>query len=190
MLGLVGCGSIGQEIARRARAFEMAVAAHDPYLDPNVAEQQGIRLLPLDEIVRTADFLVMAAKVTDETRGMISDTLIRTMKPSAFLINTARADLVDYGALHRALSEKRIAGAAIDVYPREPISESDPFRSLDNVVLSPHLAGASTDVSRHHSAMLVDDLLRAFQGERPRCLVNPGAWESSRFLKSWSNGET
>jgi D-3-phosphoglycerate dehydrogenase len=129
------------------------------------------------------DFVVMAAKVTPETTKMFSADLIRVMKPTAYFINTARAALVDYDALFQALKSKSIAGAALDVYPQEPIAADNPFLKLDNVLLSPHLAGASRDIPKHHSRMMVDDLLRTFSGKKPSRLANPEVWKKSQFQK-------
>jgi D-3-phosphoglycerate dehydrogenase len=183
VLGLVGCGAIGREVARRGKAFDMHVVVFDPYVPTAVLDGIGVQRVSLEELARTSDFVVMAAKITPETIGMFSAALIRAMKPTAYLINTARAALVDHDALYAALKAGCIAGAALDVYPQEPIAEDDPVRELDNVVLSPHLAGASIDIPRRHSRMIVDDLLLAFGGKKPYRLANPEVWEQSRFVK-------
>lgn len=183
VLGLVGCGAIGREISRRAKAFDMHVITYDPYVPDVVLGEMGVQRVSLEELAQVSDFVAMAAKVTPETTGIFSAALIRAMKPTAYFVNTARAALVDYDALYEALSAARIAGAALDVYPREPIPEDSPFRTLDNVVLSPHLAGASIDIPRHHSRMMVDDLLLAFNGKKPSRLLNPESWEQSRFVR-------
>jgi D-3-phosphoglycerate dehydrogenase len=182
VLGMVGCGAIGREIARRAKVFDMRVITFDPYVPTAVLDDIGVQPVSLEELARVSDFVAMTAKVTPETTGIFSAALIRAMKPTAYFINTARAALVDYDALYEALNAGRIAGAALDVYPKEPIPEDSPFRELDNVVLSPHLAGASIDIPRHHSRMMVDDLLLAFSGKKPSRLLNPEVWERSRFV--------
>ena len=175
-VGLVGLGRIGLEIARRCLALGMDVVAFDPYapLEP------GVRSAPLLETAAAADFLVLAAKVTPETTALVSAEVLAALKPNAYVVNTARAALVDYDALTEALRGRRIAGAALDVYPQEPLPPDSPLLELDNVVLSPHLAGASLDVPRHHSRQIVDDLLRAVRGERPHDLLNPDVWERRR----------
>lgn len=165
-IGLVGFGAIGRQIARRARAFDMEVLAYDPFLSADVFTSSGARSVTLEELAREADFVVMAAKVTDETRGMFSSQMFRVMKTSAYFINTARAALVDYEALYTALSQRTIAGSALDVYPVEPLPGDSPLRSLDNVVLSPHLAGASVSVPEHHSRMIVDELIAFLEQEK------------------------
>lgn len=175
-LGLVGLGAIGREIARRCLALGMDVVAHDPYAAP----VDGVRRAGLLETAAQADFLVLAAKVTPESTGIVSAAVLAAMKPSAFLVNTGRAALADYDALVDALRARRIAGAALDVYPLEPLPPDSPLLELDNVVLSPHLAGASVDVPRHHSRQLTDDVVLAFGGERPLHLADPSVWERRR----------
>lgn len=186
ILGLVGCGAIGREIACRAKAFDMKVLGYDPYVPTSRLKDLGITPISINKLVRESDFVVMAAKVTPETHKMVSAELIRAMKSTAYFINTARAALVDYDALFKALKSASIAGAALDVYYHEPISEDNPFLELDNVILSPHLAGASSDIPKHHSRMIVDDLLLAFDGKKPARLANPEVWAQSRFSLSGS----
>jgi D-3-phosphoglycerate dehydrogenase len=177
---------IGREIARRAQAFGMRLLAYDLYVTEETLKELGIEPCGLEALIRRADFVVPAAKVTPETQGILSRERIRLMKPTAYLVNTARAALLDYSALHDALRDRAIAGAALDVFPEEPMPDSSPFRRLDNVLLSPHLAGASTDVHVHHSRMAVDDLLLAFSGVPSRRLANPEIWERSRLCRACS----
>jgi D-3-phosphoglycerate dehydrogenase len=181
-LGLVGCGAIGREILYRAKAFKMHVIVYDPYVSATALGTLGAQPATLNDLAREYDFVVMAAKVTPETQKMFSADLIRMMKPTAYFINTARAALVDYDALFQVLKSGSIAGAALDVYPQEPIAEDSPFLALENVVLSPHLAGASLDIPKHHSRMMVDDLLLTLNGKKPTRLANPEVWERSRFV--------
>jgi D-3-phosphoglycerate dehydrogenase len=99
------------------------------------------------------------------------------MKPTAYLVNTARAAIMDYDALYRILVERRIAGAAIDVFPSEPLTQDNPFLKLDNVLLTPHLAGSSHDIPKHHSQMITEDVLLYLQGDRPKRIMNPQVLE-------------
>lgn len=179
-LGLVGCGAIGKEIAKRAAAFGMRVLVADPFASEEVIRAIPAKRLDLVEVASEADFLALAAKVTPETRGLVSAKVIAAMPPHAYFINTARAALVDCEALFQALDQQRIAGAALDVYPVEPIPANSPFRTLNNVVLSPHLAGASRDIPVHHSRMVVDDIFRFLDGNQPVRLANPAVWENRR----------
>lgn len=177
-LGIVGFGIIGRDIARLGRAFGMTILTYDPYVDAAVLKNHQAENLSLLELARRSDIVAVAAKVTTETRGLVSLEFFDAMRPSSYFVNTARAALVDYDALTNALESRSIAGAALDVYPIEPLPSDDRLRALDNVVLSPHLAGASTDVVRHHSRIVVDDLLRLERGERPRFLANPSVLET------------
>lgn len=179
-LGLVGCGTVGGEIARRARAFGMTVVVADPYAPAESLRALDAKPATLTEVASQADFLVIAAKVTPETRGLVSREIMARLKPSAYVINPARAAIMDYDALIELLRARRIAGAALDVYPLEPLPDDHALRSLDNVLLSPHLAGASTDIPAHHSQMITEDILRVLAGGRPPHLANPAAWERRR----------
>jgi D-3-phosphoglycerate dehydrogenase len=163
-------------VARRCLALGKEIVAFDPYARP----EPGVRSASLLETAAAADFLVLAARVTPETAGLVSAVVLATLKSTAYFVNAARAALADYDALIEALRDRRIAGAALDVYPLEPLPPDSPLLELDNVVLSPHLAGASVDVPRHHSREVTDDLLLALRGERPNHLANPQVWGRRR----------
>lgn len=181
-VGLVGAGFIGQEIAKRVLALGMKVIAFDPYANVDKLKEAAIEIATLEELAAKSDFVVMAAKVTPESKGVFSTKCFGQMKQSAFFINTARAALVDYEALIDALEQGLIAGAALDVYPIEPLPNDSRLRQLSNVILSPHLAGATREVVLHHSAMVVDDLLKLKSGKAPSRIVNPEVVEI--FIKN------
>jgi D-3-phosphoglycerate dehydrogenase / 2-oxoglutarate reductase len=181
-VGLVGAGFIGQEIAKRVLALGMKVIAFDPYASVEKLSVSGIESVGLDQLAAQSDFVVMAAKVTPESKGVFSKKCFDQMKQSAFFINTARAALVDYEALTDALERGAIAGAALDVYPVEPLPNDSKLRQLKNVVLSPHLAGATREVVLHHSTMVVDDLLTLKTGQAPSRIINPEVIEN--FMKN------
>ena len=181
-VGIVGAGFIGQEIAKRVIALGMQVIAFDPYAKADQLAKLSIKSVELDELARSSDFVVMAAKVTKESTGLFSAKYFDLMKPTAYFINTARAALVDYEALLKVLKANKIAGAALDVYPTEPLPGDSGFRSLSNVVLSPHLAGASRQVVAHHSKMVVDDLLGLLNGQIPNRVANKEVMDN--FMKS------
>ena len=181
-VGLVGAGFIGQEIAKRVSALGMKVIAFDPYAKADQLAKLSITSVGLDELAAQSDFVVMAAKVTPESTGLFGAKQFGLMKSGAYFINTARAALVDYDALFQALNQKKIAGAGLDVYPTEPLPGDSAFRSLSNVVLSPHLAGASRQVVAHHSKMVVDDLLGLRKGEIPNRVANKEVMDN--FMKS------
>lgn len=159
-LGLVGAGRIGGEVAVRARAFGMRVLVFDPFLNPDRATALGVETAELDDLLAKADVLSVHVPLTDETHGLIGEAQLAKLKPSAFVLNVARGGVVDEDALLRALQNKTIAGAALDVYSQEPLPADHPFRSLSNVVLTPHL-GASTAEAQQNVAIEIAEAVRA-----------------------------
>jgi len=144
-IGVIGLGRIGAHVAQLARAFGMQVVAHDPYLPPERAAELHVRLLSIDQLLRAADVVTLHVALTDQTHHLIDATRLKLMKPTAVLINTARGELVDEAALGEAIKEKRIGGAAIDVFATEPLPADSPLRALDRVILTPHLAASTAE---------------------------------------------
>ena len=173
-LGLLGAGRIGSEVARRARAFGMQVVAYDPFLSEEKARTMGLELAPLEEVLRAADVLTVHVPLSEATTGLVGAAQLAMLKPTAFLVNAARGGGVAAGALYEALRARRIAGAALDVYEREPLPADHPLRSLDNVVLTPHL-GASTAEAQHGVALEIADAVRAalLEGDLSRAVNAP-----------------
>ncbi len=151
-LGIVGGGAIGRRMAERARGFGMDRLIYDPFVTQEQLGDAGV-LSPLSDLMANSDIVTIHAPLMDSTIGLISDEMIRAMKPTAFLINAGRAAIVDREGLMSALSEGRIQGAGMDVYWDEPPSPDDPLFSLPNVTLTPHVAGASDDVVVEHSRL-------------------------------------
>ena len=172
-LGIVGFGAVGRRLAAIADGIGMLCIAHDPYVSPPV---EGARLVELDELLAESDFVSIHAPITEGTRGMIDGHRLGQMKPTSYLVSLSDASIVDERALVRALSERRIAGAALDVFETQPLAPDSPLLGLDNVVLTPHLGGATDETIERHSEMMADDVLRWLDGERPERLVNPEAW--------------
>jgi phosphoglycerate dehydrogenase-like enzyme len=169
-VGLVGLGAVGREVAARLVPFKARVLAHDPYV---ASPPSGVTLASLEELLRVADFVSLHAPVTPETTGMLSRERLALMKPTAYLVNTARAALTDEDALYQALVEGRLAGAALDVLAEEPLQPGNRFLALPNAVVTPHIGGATVDVTRHHSDIVVDAIERWLRGETPRWIANP-----------------
>jgi len=142
-LGMVGYGNIGRIVASRAKAFKMKIVAFDPFVTADVFAKEGVTAMGVDDLVKAADYITLHCPMNDKTRGIISAARIATMKPSARIINVARGGLIDEQALYEAVKAGKIAGAALDVFDKEPPGES-PLFELDNIVFTPHL-GASTD---------------------------------------------
>ena len=175
-VGIVGIGSIGKALARRLLAWEVGIVGCDPFVSQEDVTDLGIRMMPLEQLLIESDYVVLLAAATKENQGMIGKREINLMKPSAYLINSARASLVNEDALLNALRSKRIAGAALDVHAQEPLPHNSPWLTLDNVLLTPHLGGATKDTITRHSRMIYEDLLRYQKKEVPRHLVNVEAW--------------
>ncbi len=170
--GLVGIGNIGAETIRMAKPFDMNIVAHDPYADPALARELGVRLVDLDEVFRVSDFISLHVPLSDKTHHLVNAQRIAMMKPTAFLINTARGPIVDQKALTKALQEKRIAGAGLDVFDPEPPMADDPILKLDNVVLAPHALCHTDQCYAGIGASCVDAALAIRKGQSPKTVVN------------------
>ena len=167
VLGILGYGSIGRRVGKIARAIGMELLIYDPYVGEIDVEEFGVRKAQsLEQLMKEADFVTCHMKVTPETKGIVSREMISLMKPTAFFINASRGAILDEEAMIDALREKRIRGAAFDVYASEPIRSNHPYiTELDNVVIKPHIAGATDDVLVNHTKMIVADVRRFLNGE-------------------------
>ena len=170
-VGIVGLGRIGVLVAQRLSAFGVKLIAYDPYVQPARAAQIGVRLVPLDDLMRESDFITVHLPKTAETAGLIGEEQLKIAKPTMYLINAARGGIVDEDALYRAISEGRVAGAGLDVYAKEPCTDS-PLFGLESVVATPHL-GASTDEAQEKAGISVAKSVRlALAGELVPDAVN------------------
>ncbi len=175
-LGLVGLGRIGRAVATRAKGFEMRLLAYEPYPDLAFVQEHGVELVSLEELLRQSDFVSLHLPLSAATVKFLNAERLALMKPTAYLINTARGGLVDEDALEAALREGRIAVAGLDVRAVEPPRDNR-FAQFDTVVLTPHIASNTAETRRAMALMAVDNVLRVLRGERPHGLVNPEAWE-------------
>jgi D-3-phosphoglycerate dehydrogenase len=172
VLGFVGCGRIGAEVVGRAQAFGMECLVYDPYLPDEVLAKIGAeRVTELTPLFQASDFITIHALLTDETRGMISTRELETMKPTAYLINCARGGIVDEDALHTALSENQIAGAALDVFAVEPAKKSKLFE-LENLYVSPHIAASTQEAQERAGQVIADQIRMVLSGQQPTFCVN------------------
>ena len=171
-VGLVGFGFIGSLVAKKLSGFDVRVLVYDPYADPVRIMAAGCVPANLEDLFKTSDFISLHARLTDENKKMISKALISQMKPSAYLINTSRAGLVDQDALAAALGDKKIQGAALDVFTTEPIPADSPFLALDNVTLTSHLAGTTSDALTNSPFLLMEDIAKFLKGESAQFIVN------------------
>ena len=173
-LGIIGLGAIGGGLAEMGAALGMMVVAYDPYVKSG---PPGVNLVDLDHLLSRSDFISIHVPLAAETEGLLDARRLSLIKPTAYLINTSNSSVVDQTALADALRQRRIAGAAIDVFETHPVSPKSPLLGLDNVVLTPHLGGATEETVERHSQMMTDDILRFLEGTRPKHLVNPEAWQ-------------
>jgi D-3-phosphoglycerate dehydrogenase len=173
VLGIIGLGRIGSRLGRHAAGFDMEALAYDPYVDANAAQAAGIALVDLETLLRRADFISLHMPLTDETRHLIGPAELALMKSSAILVNTARGGLIDEAALYETLLNKRIAGAALDVFETEPLSQGNRLATLDNLLCSPHVAGQTEESLLRMSVDAAENILRVFRGETPLGIVNP-----------------
>ena len=170
-LGIVGFGKIGQLVAHRMKAFGMNVIAYDPYLSAEKVSTLGVKLVELDELLKTSDFITIHLPKTKETINLIGEEALSKVKPSVHIVNAARGGVLDEAALYKAITEGRVAGAGIDVYATEPCTDS-PLFSLDQVVATPHL-GASTEEAQERAGIDVAHSVRkALAGEPVSDAVN------------------
>jgi D-3-phosphoglycerate dehydrogenase len=175
-LGVVGFGAIGRTVAERAAGIGMHVIAHDPVVDVTGAEP-----VTLEELARRADVVTLHTPLTDETRGLVNERFLAAMKPTAFLINTARGALVDQEAVQAALAEGRIAGAGLDTFVPEPLPAGHPLLECERALLTPHVAFYSEESVHEVRVRAAQAVAEALAGERPAETVNPAVFEHPRW---------
>lgn len=180
-LGIIGLGHSGRELVRLVAPFNMRVMAYSPHADPKQAAELNVRLKSFDEVLSESDFVSLHCRLTEATREVIGAPQFARMKPSAYLINVARGELVDQSALVTALRERRLAGAALDVFAVEPLPADDPLTKLDNVILAPHWSASSADVWAATGKAMAAGMLRAARGQVPENIVNSEVLERPRF---------
>lgn len=171
-LGITGMGNIGTRVAIRARAFEMDFLVHDPYIPESHVTALGGKSVGLDELLAESDFVTLHCPLTTETKAMIDERKLALMKPSAYLINAARGGIVDEEALYRALKEKKIAGAALDVVENEPPAKDHPLLQLDNIIFTPHLGAVTLEASKRGEWGAAEEVIRVLEGKKPKNPVN------------------
>jgi D-3-phosphoglycerate dehydrogenase / 2-oxoglutarate reductase len=167
-IGIVGFGNIGTRVALRARAFEMNVVAHDPYIPEASVTAMGGRMLPLDDLLAEADFVTVHCPKNDETNGMIDARRLALMKPTAYVINAARGGIVEESALYHALSRGALAGAALDAMAIEPPAPEHPLFTLENVLLTPHIGAGTEEASARGEWGAAEEVVRVLEGNRPK----------------------
>jgi phosphoglycerate dehydrogenase-like enzyme len=180
-LGSLGVGNIGAEMFRMASPFDMNFIAHDPYADKAVAAELGIALVSIEELFRRADVLAVNCPLTPDTHHIVNAERLALMKPTAYLINTARGPIVDQKALTKVLQEKRIAGAGLDVFEQEPTDPDDSLFKLDTIIAAPHALCWTDQCFAGSGAADVKAVLDIMQGQVPRGVVNREVLERPGF---------
>ena len=171
-LGSVGMGNIGAEMFRLARPLDMRFIAHDPYADPAQAAELGVTMTDLDNVFRESDFVCVNCPLSDDTFHLVDAGRLGLMKPTAFLVNTARGPIVDQAALTEVLQEGRIAGAGLDVFEQEPPDADDPLLALDNVIVTPHALCWTDQLFAGSGAADVRAVMAVMEGQAPNGIVN------------------
>ncbi|MCX8188333.1 MAG: phosphoglycerate dehydrogenase [Nitrososphaeria archaeon] len=174
-LGIVGLGAIGTKVAKLCTGLDMKILAFDPYTKPEKAKEVNAELVSLERLLKEADIVTIHCPLTSETRHLISEKELKMMKRNAILINAARGPIVDEKALYRALKEGWILAAGLDVMEKEPPEPNNPLFTLDNVIITPHVGGASLENFIRCDAIIEEQIEQALRGEVPKFALNPEA---------------
>lgn len=183
-VGIAGFGHIGRLVARKLSGFAVRVLAFDPWVSPDDMQSLGVQSVDKETLFAESDFITLHARLTDESRHFVNRDALSLMKPTAYLLNTARSGLVDMDALVAALVEKRIAGAGLDVFEEEPIPANHPLLQLDNVTLTTHIAGTTTEALTRSPELLVEQIGRLSNGESRVSLKNPAVLQRAN-VQEW-----
>ncbi len=185
-LGVIGLGGIGRALVQLVSGLGMEPAvAYDPFVSRESAAAIGVRLVPLGELMASADFVSIHCPLNDQTRNLIRARELALMKPTAYLINTARGGIVDEDALYETLKAGQIAGAALDCFAGEPITWPHRFGELDNVILAPHCIAWTHELSRDVGRAVCQGMVDLAQGRKPRGVINPTVFERAGFQEKW-----
>jgi len=186
-VGLIGFGYIGRLVAQKLSGFGVNILVYDPFQTEESVREAGGTLVDKDTLFRESDFVSLHARMSEATKGLVGEREIAMMKPTAYLINTARAGLVDQKALIAALKEKKIAGAGLDVFTTEPIEQDSEYLQLDNVTLTTHIAGTTREALTRSPELLFEDIQKFLNGGKPRFIVNREVLDMPEF-KEWLAG--
>ena len=171
ILGIIGLGNVGSEVARRARGLEMKLIAYDPFISVDHASKLEVELVPLKQLLKESDFITLHIPRTESTKGLIGAKELALVKPTAYIINCARGGLINEEALVKAVKENRVAGAAVDVFIKEPCTESILFES-DKIIVTPHLAASTTEAQATAAKEVAVQIIDIFKGQPARYAVN------------------
>jgi D-3-phosphoglycerate dehydrogenase len=182
-IGLIGYGAIGNLVAGMLRAFGSRILVYDPFINPEIAGT-GVEVIPdLDTLLKQSDIVSLHTRVNEQTKGLIGARQLALMKPTAVLINTARSALIDMGSLYEALKNRHIAGAALDVFPVEPLPPDSPLLDLENVTLTCHKGGDTVESYRQSPFMVLEQARNYFQGKPVRFWINQKQIENQKLVR-------
>jgi D-3-phosphoglycerate dehydrogenase len=179
---------VGKRLAELCRGlFSMRVLSYDPYVSAEVMEKHGVEKMALDDMMKEADFISINCPLTDETRGMVGARQYALMKPNAYLVTTARGNIHDEDSLAEALRAKKIAGAGLDVWEKEPPPLDHPLLQMDNVMVTPHTAGVTREARINMGRIAAEQMLAALDGKRVTRVLNPEVWPryAARFRETF-----
>jgi len=182
-VGIIGFGQIGRRVAHRLRSFEVDLLIYDPYVNETIIKEYGEKV-EIDSLMKQSDFITIHAIATDENENLINEERIRKMKETAFLINTSKGSIIDYDALYKALEDERIGGAALDVFPLEPIDEDNEFINLKNAIITPHIGGNTEEVVKRQSKIILNDIKTWLKGEKPQYVMNPEIFPKEKIKET------
>ena len=185
-LGLIGFGGIGRSVVKLLSGFGMNMPlVFDPFVSPDAVAEAGAKAVSLDELLTQSDFVSLHCPLSEQTRNLLTARELTLMKPTAYLLNTARGGIVDEDALIQVLSERRIAGAALDCFVGEPITTPPRWAELDNVLLAPHSIAWTDELFRDIGRAACQGMIDLFQGRKPRGVVNPDVFDRPSFQAKW-----
>lgn len=184
VIGLVGFGYIGQLVAKKLSGLDVKIKVYDPYQSEEEIAKHGAEKVSKEELFKTSDIVSVHARLTEDNKGMIGEEELEMMKKTAYFINTGRAGLIKEDALYEVLKSEKITGAALDVFWEEPLSEDSKWLELDNVTVTPHIAGTTENALTNSPYLLVEDINRLINDDDPKFIVNPEVLEKEK-VKEW-----
>jgi len=182
IMGIIGLGRVGQNVARRAKGFDMQILAYDPYLPEEISRKLGITQTDFDTLLRKSDVISLHTPLTPETEGLIGQRELSLMKEGVLIVNTSRGKIIQEKALYQALTSGKVAGYATDVFEVEPPLGS-PLLKLSNVMTTPHIGSYTRDGLRMMGDLVVDSILKVFRGENPEFIINPEAYRYRSLVR-------
>lgn len=179
-VGIIGLGSVGRKVAEKISGFKVKLLAYDPYVEKETAKKIGVKLVDLDTLLKESDVVTIHAALTEETKHLIGEGELGSMKKTSFIVNTARGAIIDEKALIKALKKEWIAGAALDVFEKEPPSQDNPLLKMDNVIVTPHFASCTYEAYQREALLAAEEVLRVLKGENPKFIANPEVLNQTR----------